>query len=120
YDLGLQRTRGILQLGELRLVRRREEIGARREDLTELDEGRAELFEGTADVHRARQWLLVATVEDPLEGDETLETRDADDEAQTVPREHLADLAVTAGLRLGSDVCQPISGLLPYAFRDTE
>src|SRR2546421_408578 len=110
HDLRLQRASGILQLGELRLIRRREEVGPRREDLAELDEGRTELFEGTPDVLGARQRLLVATVEDALEGDEPLETRDADEEAEAVPREHLADLTVTAGLRLGSDVCQRIRG----------
>jgi hypothetical protein len=31
-----------------------------------------------------------------------------------VPREHLAHLTVTAGLRLGGDVCQPISGTSPF------
>src|SRR5439155_26793303 len=61
----------------------------------------------------ARQRLLVATVEDALEGDEPLETGDADEEAEAVPREHLADLTVTAGLRFGSDVCQPISAHIP-------
>jgi len=40
---------------------------------------------------------LVVPVEDALEPDETFEARDADEEAKTVPGEHLADLAVTAG-----------------------
>src|SRR5205807_8784366 len=114
-DLRLQRSRGVVQLGQLRLVGRREEVGPRREDLTELDEGRTELREGAPDVLRPRQRLLVVAVEDALKRNEPLETGDADNEAEPVPREHLAHLAVTAGLRLGSDGCQP-NKLFPAPF----
>ena len=61
---------------------------------------------------RARERLLVATVEDPLERDEALQPRDADEEAETMPGENPADLPITLGLRLGSDGSQPSSDTL--------
>jgi hypothetical protein len=47
-----------------------------------------------------------------LEGDEALQPHDADEEAETVPGEHPADLPITLGLRLSGDVSQPSSDTL--------
>jgi hypothetical protein len=52
-DLRLQRRSGILELRQLDLVGRWQEVCPGRENLPELDEGRAELFKGLPDVLRA-------------------------------------------------------------------
>ena len=61
---------------------------------------------------RARERLLVATVEDPLKGDEALQPGDADEETETMSGQDPADLPITLGLRLGSDGSQPSSDTL--------
>jgi hypothetical protein len=63
-------------------------------------------------VLRARERLLVAAVEDALEGDEALQPGDADEEAETMTGQDPADLPITLGLRLGSDGSQPSSDTL--------
>lgn len=51
----------------------------------------------------AGKGLLVTAIEEPLQNDEPFEPGDADQEAQTVPGQHLADLSIAAALRLDSD-----------------
>jgi thiamine kinase-like enzyme len=55
-------------------------------------------------VFRPGERLIVVAVEEPLEEDEPLEAGDADEEAQAVAGEDLADLAIAASLRLRGDV----------------
>src|SRR5439155_25242356 len=112
-EVGLQRRSRILKFRQLELIDGRQQIGTRREDLTELDEGRAKLFQRSSDVLRPRQWLLVTAAQDPPQGDEPFQPKDADEEAEAVPSQHLADLSVAAGRRLRSDVSSLASASLP-------
>src|SRR5947209_11044163 len=106
HHLGLQGRRRILELGELDLVRGRQQVGSRREDLPQLDEGRAELLERCANMLRPGKRLVVAPIEDSLQRNKPLQPGNADEEAQTVTRKHLADLAITAILWLSGDLCR--------------
>src|SRR5439155_11237445 len=109
-QVGLQRRSRILQFCQLELVGRRQQIGARREDLTELDERRTKLFQRASDVLWPGQRLLVTPAQDPPQRNEPLQAEDADEEAEAVPSEHLADLSVTAGRPLRGDVSTLASG----------
>src|SRR5205823_8557762 len=102
--VGLQRRSRILQFCQLELVDGRQQIGTRREDLSELDERRTKLFQRPTDVLRPRQRLLVTPARHPSQGHEALQTEDADEEAEAMPSQHLADLSIAAGRRLRSDV----------------
>jgi thiamine kinase-like enzyme len=104
HDLRIERWRGILELGELDLIGRRQQVGASRKDLPQLDEGGAKLFKGSPEMLRPRQRLIVSAVEEALENDESLQAGDADEEAKTVARKDLADLAIASCLRLRGDV----------------
>src|SRR5438046_10417341 len=59
---------------------------------------------------RPGQRLLVAPAQDPPQGGEPLQTEDADEEAEAMPSQHLADLSIAAGRRLRSDVSSLASG----------
>jgi hypothetical protein len=92
--MGRERRRGVLQLGELDLVTRREEVRSRRQDLTELDEGGSKFFERPPHMFRAGQRLIILPVEKALPGDKSLEAKDADEESEAMAGQNPADLPV--------------------------
>jgi len=57
-------------------------------------------------VFRPSERLVVVSIEDPLEQDESFKAGDADKKAQAMPRQYAADLAVAASLRMSGDVSQ--------------
>lgn len=88
----------VLQLRQLRLVVRGEEIGPCRDDLPELDEGRAQLREGHANVFGlgVRPGAARMAEDSAMEGHEALQAEHPDEVAQSVARQRIGDLAVAS------------------------
>jgi hypothetical protein len=98
YLGGADWRRRILQLCQLSLVFRREQVGPGGEDLPELDEAGTELLERLANVLGTRRRLVVSTTENTAKRHESRQAEPADKKAESMTGKDLADLTVTPDL----------------------
>ena len=110
-----QWRRLVLELGQLRLISGRHQVGPCRKDLTELDEGDPQVLEREADTLGPGVRLDPPGVAQHamMQRDKPVETQDADQETETVPAEGPSDLPVTRRLGRGGQARPSITTAYP-------